>query len=149
MGQISDSTSSSSAGTVSSLRTSEEGSRGTSSSDSRPAIGRGASHGTRDRQDVGFVVRTRAENGTEGKKNTVTSNYFATETTLDDLNEDVVEHLMKFLTAEDVMALGQTCVKWRDICQPEWREKKPKELSVAWSRVDHIPKAEEVIESNR
>ena len=139
---------------ISSIPTSEEGSHGTSSSDSRPAIGRGASHGTRDRQDVGFVVRTRAENltsknGTEEEGNTVTSNYFAPATTLDDLNEDVVEHLMKFLTAEDVMALGQTCVKWRDICQPEWRKKKPKELSVVWSRDDHIPKAEEVNESNR
>ena len=149
MGQISDSTSSSGAST------SEEGSHGTSCSDSRPAIGRGATHGTRDRQDVGFVVRTRAENLTskngteEGQKNTVTSNYFATETTLDDLNGDAVEHLMKFLTAEDVMALGQICVKWRDICQPEWRKKKPKEMSVAWSRDDHIPTAEEVNESNR
>ena len=84
MGQISDSTSSSSASTVSSLRTSEEVSHGNSSSDSRPAIGRGAAHGTRDRQDVGFVIRTRPEsltskNGTEeGQKNTVTGNYSAT-----------------------------------------------------------------------
>ena len=64
--------------------------------------------------------------------------------TLDDLKRYDVEHLMKFLTSEDVMALGQTCVKWRDICQPEWRKKKPEEMSVAWSRVDHIPTAEEV-----
>ena len=80
MGQISDSTSTSGASTVSSLRTSH----GNSSSDSRPAIGRGAAHGTRDRQDVGFVIRTRPEsltskNGTEeGQKNTVTGNYSAT-----------------------------------------------------------------------
>ena len=70
-------------------------------------------------------------------------------TKIEDLKKDEVEQLMKFLTAEDVMALGQTCVKWRDICQPEWRKKKPMEMSVAWSRDDHIPKAEEVNESNR
>ena len=64
--------------------------------------------------------------------------------TLDDLKRYDVEHLMKFLTSEDVMALGQTCVKWRDICQPEWRKKKPEEMSAAWSRYDHIPTAEEV-----
>ena len=83
-GQFSDSTSSSGASGVSSLRISEEGSRGTTSSssgDSRPAIGRGATRGTRDRQDVGFFIRTRPENltskkGTEGQKITVTSNYF-------------------------------------------------------------------------
>ena len=150
VGQISDSTSSSGASTVSSLRTSEEGSHGTSCSDSRPDIGRGATHGTLDRQDVGFVIRIRPENLTskngteEGQKNTVTSNYFATATTFDDLNEDAVEHLMMFLTAEDVVALGQTCVKWRDICQPEWRKKKPKEMSAAWSRVDYIPTEEQV-----
>ena len=81
MGQISDSTSTSGASTVSSLRTSEEVSHGNSSSDSRPAIGRGATRGTRDRQDFGFFMRTRPENltskkGTEGQKITVTSNYF-------------------------------------------------------------------------
>ena len=75
VGQISDSTSSSGAST------SEEVSHGTSCSDSRPAIGRGATRGTRDRQDVGFFIRTRPENltskkGTEGQKITVTSNYF-------------------------------------------------------------------------
>ena len=64
--------------------------------------------------------------------------------TIDDLYEDAVEHLMKFLTADEVMALGQTCSKWRDICQPVWREKKAKELTAAWSRVDHIPTSEEV-----
>ena len=64
-------------------------------------------------------------------------------TTFEDLKEDEVEHLMKFLTAEDVMVLGQTSVKWRDTCKPVFR-KKTKEMSVAWSRDDYIPTAEEV-----
>ena len=50
---------------------------------------------------------------------------------------------MKFLTAEDVMALGQTSVKWRDTCEPVLG-KKTKVMSVAWSRDDYIPTAEEV-----
>ena len=54
-------------------------------------------------------------------------------TTFEDLKEDEVEHLMKFLTAEDVMVLGQTSVKWRDTCEPVLG-KKTKEMSVAWSR---------------
>ena len=52
---------------------------------------------------------------------------------------------MKFLTADDVMKLGQACVKWRAICKPVWRTKKSKELSVAWAGKDHIPSAEEVV----
>ena len=64
-------------------------------------------------------------------------------TTFEDLKEDEVEHLMKFLTAEDVMVLGQTSVKWRDTCKPVFR-KKTKEMSVAWSRDDYIPTKEEV-----
>ena len=70
-------------GGVSSLCTSEEGSHETTSSnsDNKTAIGRGATRGTRDRQDFGFFMRTRPENltskkGTEGQKITVTSNYF-------------------------------------------------------------------------
>ena len=64
-------------------------------------------------------------------------------TTFEDLKEDEVEHLMKFLTAEEVMVLGQTSVKWRDTCKPVFR-KKTKEMSVAWSRDDYIPTKEEV-----
>ena len=135
-------------GGVSSLCTSEEGSHETksSSSDNKTASERGATSSTRDRQDVG-VIRTKLENLTsmkgteEGQKVTDTSNYFASATTIDDLVEDAVRHLLKFLTADDVMALGQTSSKWRVICGPEWRKKKPLELSEAWSKLGHIPSA--------
>ena len=138
-------------GGVSSLCTSEEGSHETTSSnsDNKTAIGRGAIHSTKDLQDVG-VIRTKPENLTsvkgteEGQKVTDTSNYFASATTIDDLVEDAVRHLLKFLTADDVMALGQTSSKWRVICGPEWRKKKPLEMSDAWSKLGHIPSASEV-----
>ena len=110
---------------MSSIPTSEEGSHGTSSREHKTAIGRGATHSSKDLQDVG-VIRTKPENLTskkgteEGKKVTITSNYFAT---IEDLDEYAVGHLLKFLTADDVMALGQTSSKWLVICGPLMKKK--------------------------
>ena len=81
---------------MSSIPTSEEGSHGTSSREHKTAIGPGATHSSKDLQDVG-VIRTKPENLTskkgteEGKKVTITSNYFAT---IDDLDEYAVGHLL-------------------------------------------------------
>ena len=67
---------------ISSIPTSEEGSHGTSSREHKTAIGPGTTHSSKDLQDVG-VIRTKPENLTskkgteEGKKVTITSNYFA------------------------------------------------------------------------
>ena len=129
-------------GAVSSIPTSEEGSHGTSSREHKTAIGPGTTHSSKDLQDVG-VIRTKPENLTskkgteEGEKVTITSNYFAI---IDDLDEYAVGHLLKFLTADDVMALGQTSSKWLVICGPLMKKK----ALETWSNTGHIPSAAEV-----